>query len=84
MTDNQPDQPDNWPHVEPQDPAIAHQLAATYARVFNPSGDGFVVLGDLMARYLFNSVNSQVNHSFFSGQAEVMKYIQAQIVRGKE
>ena len=81
---SQPDNSDNWPQVTEEDPRKRKELEAVYARLFKPGGDGFVVLGDLNQRYLLNHNESTWNHSFFAGQAEVMKYIQTMIQRGKE
>lgn len=58
------------------------ELEAVYARAFKPSSDGFVALGDLNALFLFNHVDSNADHAFHSGQASVMKYIQAMIQEG--
>ena len=80
---SQPDNSDNWPQVTEQDPRKQAELAAVYARVFKPGSDGFVVLGDLMARYLFSIQDSNSNHAYFSGQSSVLKYTQSMIQQGK-
>ena len=81
---SQPDNSDNWLQVTEEDPRKRKELEAVYARLFKPGSDAFVVLGDLNQRYLLNHNESTWNHSFFAGQAEVMKYIQAMIQKGKE
>ncbi len=82
---NQPDNSDNWPEIpNKEDPRKRKELEATYARVFKPGSDGFVVLGDLMARYLFSIQDSNSNHAYFAGQSSVMKYTQSMIQAGKE
>lgn len=81
---NQPDNSDNWLEVKEQDPRKLKELQAVYARLFNPGGDGFVVLGDLYKNYLFFQQPHNANHDFFAGQSDVMKYIQSMIQAGKE
>lgn len=81
---NQPDNSDNWPEAKEPDLRKIKELQATYARVFKPGSDGFVVLGDLMARYFFSIQPHDANHDFFAGQSSVMKYTQAMINAGKE
>lgn len=80
---SQPDNSDNWPQVTEQDPRKLKELQAVYARLFKPGGDGFVVMGDLYARYLFSVQPHNANHDFFAGQSSVMKYIQSQIQQGQ-
>ena len=80
---NQP-KSDNWLEVTKTDPRKLKELEVTYAKVFKPGSDGFVVLGDLMARFLFISPDSNANHDFFAGEGAVLKYIQSMIQAGKE
>lgn len=80
---NQSDNPDNWLEVTKTDPRKLKELEVTYAKVFKPGSDGFVVLGDLMARFLFIVPDSNANHAFFAGEGAVLKYIQSMINRGK-
>jgi len=81
---SQPDNSDNWLEINEEDPRKRKELEAVYARLFKPGSDGFVVLGDLNLHFLLNHNDSNANHSFFAGQAEVMKYIQTMIQRGKQ